>query len=169
MLHLASVVEGEGDVLALPIVLRRLLAEMEAWDAFAADTLGGRRGAILVVLDSDDDLPCELDPNLLRRAQNAASDIPTRVVLAHRGWEAWYRAAVASLAGRRGLLPNLRPPVDPEHRPRCQGLAYETYGSAKNVSANSGSGGLCCNLRSQCRSPGTFFREIMPRRPLPAR
>jgi len=45
---------------------------------FAADKLRGRRGAIFVVMDSDDDWPCELGPKLLQRARNIASGIPTR-------------------------------------------------------------------------------------------
>jgi hypothetical protein len=138
MLGLVSIVEGKGEKQALPIVLRRVLKEMSPPHVFdiltpihrprdkmlkpgelerAVDLASrqiARRGAILVVLDSDDDQPCELGPRLLQRAQNAASEIPTRVVLAHREWEAWYRAAAASLAGRRGLLPNLTPPNNPE-------------------------------------------------------
>src|SRR5207253_829080 len=73
-----------------------------------------RKGGILIVLDSDGVPPCELGPGLLSRAANAAREIPTRVVLAHREWECWYLGAISSLAGRRGLRANLQPPIDPE-------------------------------------------------------
>jgi len=76
MLGLASIVEGQGEVQALPIVLRRLLKEMNAPDVFrilepirrhrdkmlkpgelgsAVDLASrkiARRGAILIVLEA---------------------------------------------------------------------------------------------------------------------
>ena len=125
MLGLASIVEGKGEVQALPIVLRRLQSEMQALHVFnilepilkpkdkllrpaeledAVDLASrkiARKRAILVVLDSDDALPCDLGPRLLRRAEEAASEIPVRVVLAHREWESWYMMAIESLSGKR--------------------------------------------------------------------
>jgi hypothetical protein len=145
MLGLASIVEGQGEVKALPIVLSRLLNEMEARHVFkilepirrgrhkllkpgelenAVDLASrkiARSGAILVILDSDDDHPCELGPKLLGRAQSVASEIPTRVVLAHREWEAWFIAAISSISGKRDFLPNLTPPNDPEGRRDAKG------------------------------------------------
>ena len=145
MLGLASIVEGKGEVQALPIVLRRLLSEMQALHVFnilepilkpkdkllrpaelehAVDLASrkiARQGAILVVLDSDDALPCDLGPRLLRRAEEAASEIPVRVVLAHREWESWYMMAIESLSGKRNLLPKLTPPSGPEARRDAKG------------------------------------------------
>jgi hypothetical protein len=138
MLGLASIVEGEGEVKALPVLLKRVLTDFGAVPIFnirapirqnryrivkigeleravelAARTIS-RCGAILVVLDSEGAAPCLLGPQLVLRAQNAAGGLPIRVVLAHREWEAWYLAAIASLAGRRNLFPDLQPPPDPE-------------------------------------------------------
>lgn len=138
MLNIAAVVEGHGEVASLPIVIRRILAdadppsfanipqpirksrgslirpsELEKAVELAARRIS-RKGAVLVVLDSDGEPPCRLGPQLLNRARQAATSLPVRVVLAHCEWEAWYLAAVTSLAGHRGLKTPLVPPIDPE-------------------------------------------------------
>lgn len=136
MLELACIVEGHGEVQALPLLVRRILAETNPLLMFEIPrpirqsrdkllkpgelervvelAIRHRRGAVLIVLDTHGDPPCKLGPELLARARRAASHIPMRVVLAHQEWEAWYLAALASLAGRRGLRANLKPPADPE-------------------------------------------------------
>jgi Domain of unknown function (DUF4276) len=136
--RIASIVEGDGEVEALPIVIRRILSEsdpalvsdlrrpirlprskllkpgeLEKAVELAARTIGGA-GAVLVVLDSEGEPPCQLGPMLLKRAQQARRDLPVGVVLAHREWEAWYLAAMRSLAGRRGLRADSASPLDPE-------------------------------------------------------
>ncbi|MGC2660739.1 MAG: DUF4276 family protein [Bryobacteraceae bacterium] len=138
MLSIASIVEGHGEVEALPIVIRRILAEarpsrfanilqpirkprdslLKANELEKAIELAARKtnrkGAIVVVLDSDGEPPCQLGPELLKRAVLAAAHLPVRVVLAHCEWEAWYLAAAVSLSGRRGLKSSLLPPNNPE-------------------------------------------------------
>lgn len=74
----------------------------------------GRGGAIFVVLDSDDDCPATLGPELLDRARKARSDLAISVVLAKREFEAWFLASARSLRGLRGLAGDLEPPSDPE-------------------------------------------------------
>ena len=138
MLNIACVVEGHGEVAALPLLIRRILAdscpgkfanvyqpirksrgslllpdELEKAVELAARRVN-REGAIIILLDSDGEPPCQLGPQLLNRAHRAAASIPVRVVLAHCEWEAWYLAAAASLAGQRGLKAPLSPPSDPE-------------------------------------------------------
>lgn len=138
MMNIASVVEGHGEVAALPIVIRRILAdadpstfanicqpirkargtllrsmELEKVVELAARRID-RRGAILIVFDSDGEPPCQLGPQLLNRARQVAASIPIRLVLAHCEWEAWYLAAASSLAGHRGLKTPLVPPDHPE-------------------------------------------------------
>lgn len=139
---IASVVEGEGEIAALPIVLRRLMSNMAIWNAnihrpflmnrgklvkqggleAAIEGLARRlpaavSGGILVVIDADDDCPAELGPTLLRRAQAARPDRRIAVVLANREFEAWFLAAAPSLGGRAGLPVGLPTPEDSE-RPR---------------------------------------------------
>lgn len=133
-----SIVEGHGEVEAVPILLRRIVATMarSADLEFAkpirvarngllkageleravelAARLAGAEGAILILLDADDDCPSELAPDLLERARAARPDRAIRVVLAKREFEAWFVAAAESLAGRRGLEPSLAAPRDAE-------------------------------------------------------
>jgi hypothetical protein len=138
MLNLLSIVEGHGEIESLPILMRRVLAELDAANSFniirpirqprdkllKTDELERvvefaarrieRKGGILVVLDSDGTPPCELGPTLLARASRVVPDVPLRVVLAHQEWECWYLAAISSLSGHRGLQVNLTAPEDPE-------------------------------------------------------
>ncbi|MEU7566752.1 DUF4276 family protein [Streptomyces fradiae] len=143
---IASVVEGEGEISALPVLLRRLMYEAEIWDADiqppflvdrgrlvrpggleAAMEAQARRvpadhpGGILVVIDADDDCPASLGPSLLARAEAARPDRRTAVVLANREFEAWFLASAPSLAGRAGLAEHLEVPPESEALRDCKG------------------------------------------------
>ncbi|MFE1578080.1 DUF4276 family protein [Streptomyces fradiae] len=143
---IASVVEGEGEISALPVLLRRLMYEAEIWDADiqppflvdrgrlvrpggleAAVEAQARRvpadhpGGILVVIDADDDCPASLGPSLLARAEAARPDRRTAVVLANREFEAWFLASAPSLGGRAGLAEHLEVPADSEALRDCKG------------------------------------------------
>jgi len=133
------IVEGEGEVAAVPILLRRLCAwltpenqvevskpirvrrdrflnregEFSRTLLLAADKARAE-GWVLVLLDADDDCPKELGASILERARNIASHRQISVVLAKREFEAWFIAAADSLRGRRGLDDGLTSPPDPE-------------------------------------------------------
>ncbi|MBS0261341.1 MAG: DUF4276 family protein [Planctomycetes bacterium] len=138
MLQVACIVEGHGEVPAVPELVRRIArdldpslaiqippplriprsklvqtGEIERAVEFAARKTGGT-GAVLVLLDSDDDCPAQLGPALLSRAKAARRDIPLAVVLAHREYEAWFLASAESLRGRRRLPADLSAPPAPE-------------------------------------------------------
>ena len=72
------------------------------------------RGAVLVLLDGDADCPAELGPTVQAWATAAAGDVPCRVVLAHREYEAWFLAAIESLRGRRAVKSDADPHPAPE-------------------------------------------------------
>ena len=135
---IGCIVEGKGEVEAVPILIRRIaenlypellidtprpfrvsrnqvvkMGEIERAVNFIAQKIGGR-GAIFILLDSDDDCPAQLGPELLCRARQTRSDLLIAVVLAKREFEAWFLAAVESLRGHRGLKNNLQPPNNPE-------------------------------------------------------
>jgi hypothetical protein len=74
----------------------------------------GENGGLLVLLDSDDDCPAVLGPDLLARVRAARADLPSAVVLAKREFESWFLASARSLRGRRGLPQDLEPPDQPE-------------------------------------------------------
>lgn len=134
---IVSIVEGQAEEEAVPVLIRRLLSEAglkerclvtrpvrsprgslikpggleRAMDLAVAKA--GRESRILVLLDSDDDCPQRLGPALASRAKSQRPDILSAVVLAEREYEAWFLAAAASLAGRRGLRNDLAPPSNP--------------------------------------------------------
>lgn len=141
------IVEGHGEVYAVPILARRLAerfgvvcevhppirvrrptivreGELERHVDLLGDKVGPD-GRILVLLDADDDLACQLGPALLARAQRARPDRTIGVALAVREYEAWFLAAAASLRGQRGLPDHLEPPQDPERVRDAKGWLSE--------------------------------------------
>jgi hypothetical protein len=137
-LPIACIIEGHGEVQAVPILIRRIALtidsalsidvkpplrvprskliqenELERAVEFATRKTGGL-GGVLILVDSDDDCPAKLGPKLLDRAHKSRSDLPIGVVLAKREFEAWFLASAESLRGKRGLPNDLSSPQDPE-------------------------------------------------------
>ncbi|MFB1490051.1 MULTISPECIES: DUF4276 family protein [unclassified Thiocapsa] len=142
MMTVVSIVEGDGEVAALPILLRRICAWLtpdvnaavsqpirvrrdrflNRDDEFRRHLLlaaakAGDQGWILVLLDADDDCPAELALQVLERARAVVPHRSVSVVLANREYEAWFLAAAPSLNGQRGFAFESPPDFDPE-RPR---------------------------------------------------
>ncbi len=138
LVKIGCIVEGQGEVAAVPILIRRIAAELypelvidlprpirvkrnqvvesnelERKVELAAHQIGGQ-GAIFIILDSDRDCPAQLGPELLRRATQAQGNLPIAVVLAKQEFEAWFLAAAESLRGQRGLKNEIQPPNNPE-------------------------------------------------------
>lgn len=134
---IGCIVEGQGDVEAVPVLIRRVAADLypelpiithpirvnrnrivkvdnleETIDV--ASRKVGRGGAIFILLDSDDDCPAKLGPELLQQVVNIRSDLPIAVVLAKCEFEAWFLAAAESLRGLRGLKNEIQSPSNPE-------------------------------------------------------
>lgn len=130
MIQIAPIVEGDGEVSALPVLLRRLASEWRSAvsvnplqpirvrrDKFLnkdeefrrqlllAAAKSGEGGWILIVLDADDDCPAELGRQIYDRAQQYVAHRRLSVVLANREFEAWFIAAAHSLRGVRGFSP----------------------------------------------------------------
>lgn len=135
-MKLGVLVEGHGEHYAVPILVRRIAAslgvadvtptvirqprtmilkpgELERAVILLANKVG-EHGAVLVLIDADDDPACELGPALLRRARAARPDRPIGVVLAVREYEAWLLTSASSLRGKRGLPADLEAPAMPE-------------------------------------------------------
>ncbi len=109
------VVEGRGDAIAVPILLRSILADQGMFDpcgkpvACLGRTKATRAGGIekfvgvvaarpgsvgiLIVLDGNDDPVCELGPALAERAGQASRGKPVFVVLAEPTFEEWIVAS----------------------------------------------------------------------------
>ena len=153
--QIGCIVEGKGEVEAVPILIRRVASslypelqvvtphpirvsrskviqegELERVVELAAQNIGGR-GAILIILDSDDDCPAQLGPELLCRARQVRSDLPIAVVLAKREFEAWFLAAADSLRSYKGLTNNLESPNNPEEIRGAKGWLKQRRDSRK--------------------------------------
>lgn len=130
MTTLVPIVEGDGEVQALPVLLRRLalwrpeLSSMsiampirvrrdrfinrdEEFRRFVSlareKTLRPGGGSVLVVLDADDDCPAKLASDLRAKALSLYAELRIQVVLANREYEAWFIASAPSLQGVRGF------------------------------------------------------------------
>lgn len=128
MIRIASIVEGDAEVSALGVLLRRLATEIEPYasvdllppirvrrDRFVnkpeefrrqlllAAAKCGDDGWILVLLDADDDCPAALGREIHKQAQQHVPHRRLSVVLANREFEAWFIAAAQSLHGVRGF------------------------------------------------------------------
>jgi hypothetical protein len=135
-MNIQPIVEGDGEVGAVPVLLRRLC------DAAGACTLGvnspirrsradlvrqdGVRkavqlarfqpdcAAILIIFDSDDDCPKDVAPPIQAWAQTESGPIPCFVVIPTREFEAWFLATIESLRGVRGIRADATSHSDPE-------------------------------------------------------
>lgn len=128
MTPVASIVEGDGEVAALPVLLRRLgewrtpgvathvLPPIRVYkdrflnrpDEFSrhlqlAARKCGDAGWVLILLDADDDCPADRGAQIATRARAVVPHRRVAVVLANREFEAWFIAASASLDGLRGF------------------------------------------------------------------
>lgn len=128
MTAVASIVEGDGEVAALPVLLRRLVSWrspsvntdilmpirvykdrfLNRSDEFSrhlklAAAKCGDAGWILILFDADDDCPAVKGADVLSRAQAVVPHRRIAVVLANREYEAWFIAAAESLDGCRGF------------------------------------------------------------------
>jgi len=130
------IVEGQGDVAAVPLLLRRLRDEAQAWglevgrphrrrrtqlvkkaSLQSAVQVAGLRddcAGILVLFDADDDCPRELAPILEQWAREAARGKPCAVVMATREYEAWFLASIEALRGTAGILGEAASHPNPE-------------------------------------------------------
>jgi hypothetical protein len=137
-MNIQPIVEGDGEVAALPVLLRRLIA------AAGAPAVGVNRpikrsrtqlvredgvreavrlarsrpncAAILILFDGDDDCPKDIAPRVQAWGQSEAAPLPCSAVVPNREYEAWFLAAIESLRGKRGIRPDATPHPDPESR-----------------------------------------------------
>jgi len=131
---LVCIVEGHGEVSAVPLLIRRLALEFQQHNIEVPlpircpkskivrpeETINRqeleraiklatwklpspREGAILVLLDADDDCPAVIGPKIVEIAREVRSDVFVKAVIAKREYEAWFVAAIESLRGRRGI------------------------------------------------------------------
>ena len=138
MITIASIVEGHGEVAALPLLLRRIAGQVAAGRVVNASrpfrvrrqnflkpdeversvefvaNRSGVDGRILILLDANSDCPKTLAAEIVERARQARGDRAIQVVLAKVEYEAWFLAAAESVADHRGIKPDVVSPSNPE-------------------------------------------------------
>jgi hypothetical protein len=142
--RIVPIVEGQGEVLAVPELFRRIIAELDFGVSIevgrpvrqprdkvlkngelqralglAANEIG-QEGAVFILLDSDDDCPAEAGPHLLAQARAIRADLRIAVVLAQREFEAWFLASASSLKGLRALSNDIETHQVPESVRGCK-------------------------------------------------
>jgi hypothetical protein len=131
------IVEGDGEVKALPVLLRRICGEVydfwgvtvrtpwrlprgkmvksheigRVYTALASGAASGNAG-ILVLLDQDDDVDAAvLAAQVAEPMQGRA---PLEVIVAAREFEAWFLGSIESLRGHGSVRPDAAYDGDPE-------------------------------------------------------
>lgn len=133
---IVPIVEGQSEVLAIGVLMRRVLHDLEVFDLKIAPPFRVKRNrvvrpdelersiiqaertrpgasAILVILDADADCPATLARELQARA-SAMTALAVSVVLPKVEIEAWMLAGIESLRGLRGIHAHAVVRVDPE-------------------------------------------------------
>ena len=134
-MRIQPIVEGHGEVAAVPELLRRLLAEARTTGVDAGRPIRRPRSqlateeglarsialaraqsncaAILVLFDGDNDCPAHLGPAAQGWANAAARDLPCAVCIAHREYESWFLATLDSLR-HKAIKADAQPHPQPE-------------------------------------------------------
>ncbi|MBI4372067.1 MAG: DUF4276 family protein [Elusimicrobia bacterium] len=141
------IVEGHGEVQAVPILLRRLLAEAQCHrvevgrpirrtqaqfrskeaveTAVKLALLQPDCAAVVILFDGEDDCPKEVAEKARAWARGAAGTVPCDVVIAYREYETWFLSAVESLRGKCGISDVATSPDNPESKRDAKGALEE--------------------------------------------
>jgi Domain of unknown function (DUF4276) len=136
---IVSIVEGDGEVQAMPVLLRKFVEFTQAWETVSierpirvrrdrflnrpdelrrtvelAALKAGSGGWILIVLDADDDCAAKLGADLLQMAQAIAPHRKMSVVLMVKEYESIFIACAESLKGTHGFVAGIEHVPDPE-------------------------------------------------------
>jgi hypothetical protein len=158
--RVGAIVEGYGDVEAVPILVRRVALEIygipvdvQKPHRLARSKIGiaaeldralqlhvarvGPDGGVLVVFDADDDDPIEVTSRVEAIAHERHGRVA--VAVAVKEFEAWFLAALPSLVGHRALRNDAHYDRDPEGRRNCKKelelLMTESYSETRHQSA----------------------------------
>lgn len=147
-MRLYTIVEGQGEVAAVPVLLRRLLhdhahcfgvqpaapirrkasefrREQSVHAAVALAVSQPDCAGVLVLFDGEDDCPAEQGAQVRAWARAAARGVPCEVVVAYREYETWFLAALESLRGQCRIAHDAEAPLDPESWRDAKGALEE--------------------------------------------
>lgn len=146
------IIEGHGEVAAVPLLLRRFVTEclgvfdfhcfsphrlprskiVDQQQIARVTELGcskirerGGYGFVLCLLDADDDCPATLAPRILNAMSNVWPAIPKSVVVAQSEYESWLLASAVSLRAHASIRPDATPPAAPENIRDAKGYLHE--------------------------------------------
>ena len=126
---IVPIVEGPGDVAAFPPLLVSILQQLHCrpdvmvahgkasvvnaqnkqklekdLEKFLRHALNKPDcGAIIVLVDADDDCPVTKFQQMTHRCRQAGLPVPVQVVYAHRMYESWLLASIETIRGRHGI------------------------------------------------------------------
>lgn len=142
MPSIISIVEGPGDIEAVPTLLIKILTDQQQWQWFVgkpykANNLKALKknitrllqralqekncGALLILLDLDDGCPKEEAHELAEIIEKFNLPKPVAIVFAHREYEAWFLASLPTIAGHYGLPSELEYEQEVESRRDVKG------------------------------------------------
>lgn len=163
-MKIQPIVEGHGEVSAVPVLLRRLRDEAGAFGLDVNAPIRRKRSdlvaeggvrkavrlallqpeckAVLILFDSDDDCPKDLAPQIEGWARSEAGTVPCVVVLAHREYEAWFLATMESLRGKKGILQDAVSHPQPETPRDAKGYLEQQMAPGRSYSETSDQAGF---------------------------
>lgn len=140
MPKLVPIIEGDGEVTAVPILLRKILYRIQRFDIQVSrpKNANGRGnltkegglerfityawkerdcGAIIVLMDAENECTVDIAKDFSKRINALGVLFPVVIVIAKRMYETWLLASIETIAGHLDLQPNIEPPPHPEEIP----------------------------------------------------
>ena len=137
VVKIVPIVEGDGEVSAVPVLLRKIMEGLMRYDIEIArpKSANGRANlkkegglerfikyswkepdcsAIFILLDAEGECPLEIAREFSNRVESLGILFPVVIVIANRMYETWFLASMKSIAGQLDLPENLQPPEDVE-------------------------------------------------------
>lgn len=154
-MRVATIIEGHGEVKAVPVLIRRLCNEAGLYDIDLPNPYRDHRSnlvdpakvqqiisvvrryqpdAILILFDADDQCPVDIVTAIGNAVRVAAEPIPTELVIANREYEAWFIASLESLRGVRGVQPQAVSHEDPESVRDAKGFVTKNLAGTRRYS-----------------------------------
>ena len=147
--NIVAIVEGDGDVAAVPGLLRRILGErlfrydiqaakpkqahgkpnlLKKFEQLLQYAIIDNCDAILVVLDADEECPVNEARTLVTRAAALSLTVPVAIVYAKSEYETWFIASLsegtgAAIRARLGIPDTEHAPDNLEKYKSRQGMA----------------------------------------------
>jgi hypothetical protein len=177
------IVEGDGEVKAAPVLIRRLLNALAVYGLGVGRPVLAKRTqlvqetglrnairkakvyrdatAIIILFDSDKDRARDLVPSMTAWAQTEAPPVPWAIVMARCEYEAWFLAALTSLRGKHGVPSNATYDRPPEETNGAKGIIKDLIRGTYNY-APADQEALSAQIDlGQCYRNSSSFRKLV--------